>query len=91
MSERERRLDNIRKYAEQIDRVSKGYQSLLFMAEREKWSIGGKEPCSDAFLCLAEAAGKMTLSSMDQLATLLEILWKVGGRDERKPEGEEEL
>lgn len=75
MSERERRLDNIRKTADKILNVARGYDQLRWKAEQDG---------SDAFLVLAESAGKMTEASLDQLATLLEIMW---GIDEKKGGG----
>jgi len=65
--EREKRLDSIRKTADQLTEIARAYDRLRFMAERET--------TSDAFIALAEQAGKMTISNMDQLATLLEILY----------------
>jgi hypothetical protein len=67
MSERERRLDKIREYSDKLIELGRRYDQLRWMAE--------KEDATDAFLCLAEAAGQMTVSSLCQLGNLLEILW----------------
>ena len=47
---------------------ARGYDQLRWKAEAD---------ASDAFLVLAESAGKMTEASLDQLATLLEIMWGI--------------
>jgi len=75
--ERERRLDAIRQHADRLNEISRGYDRLRWMAEQET--------SSDAFLALAETAGIMTLSFLQQTATLLEILWKAGSKEGAKP------
>lgn len=63
---RERRLDAIRRYSDQLTELGRRYDRLRWMAEREE--------CSDAFLTLAEAVGKLSIASLQQLGALLEIL-----------------
>lgn len=80
MSERERRLDAIRSTSDTLTELARRYDRLRWMAEQPA--------ASDAFLNLAEAAGKMTEASLDQLSALLDILFesnlKIGkdGKDE---------
>ncbi len=65
MSDRERRLDKIREHADRLHEVARRYDNLRWMAEKD---------ASDAFLALAEAAGALTVDSLSQTATMLEIL-----------------
>lgn len=44
-----------------------------------------EEDASDAFVALAEAAGLMTEASLQQLATLLEILFSAQTKTEARP------
>lgn len=75
MSDRERRLDQIREHSDKLTELARAYDRLRWMAEKD---------ASGAFLDLAEAAGRMTLASLEQTATIIEILWKAGKND--KPE-----
>lgn len=72
---RERRLDSIRRTADRITDIARAYDRLRYVAEQD---------ASGAFLDLAEAAGKMTESSLDSLATLLELMWRVDSRFDGK-------
>lgn len=72
---RERRLDSIRRTADRITDIARAYDRLRYVAEKD---------ASGAFLDLAEAAGKMTESSLDSLATLLELMWRVDSRFDGK-------
>lgn len=72
---RERRLDQIREHSDKLTELARQYDKLRWMAEKDS---------SGAFLDLAEAAGRMTLASLEQTATLLEILWKAGQNDKRE-------
>jgi hypothetical protein len=71
-TERDRRLDKIREYADKLTELARRYDRLKWMAEEEK--------TTDAFVVLAEAAGVMTVASLDQLGTLLEIMWNTQQR-----------
>lgn len=64
--DRKRLLDSIRKTSDRITEVARRFDRLRWMAEKD---------ASDAFLNLADAAGKMTDASLEQTATLLEILF----------------
>lgn len=64
--ERKRRLDNIRKQADQISELARRFDRLKYMAEQDP---------TDSFLVLVESAGAMTLTSLSQLGTLLELLY----------------
>ena len=64
--ERKRRLDGIRKHADWLHEVARRYDRLRWLAERGD--------CSEAFLDLAEAAGAMSIDSLRQTGTLLEML-----------------
>lgn len=73
--DRNRRLDQIGQYADQLTELARRYDRLRWMAE--------KDDSSDAFVALAEQAGSMTTASLQGLANLLEILWVgVGKVDE---------
>lgn len=74
MTARERRLDNIRATADKLLGVARKYDELRWKAEQDG---------SDAFLALAEQAGKMTEASLDQLATLLELMWQVKDKGDK--------
>ncbi len=65
-NEREARLDRIREASDKLAELARRFDRLKFIAE---------EDSSDCFLVLVEAAGQMTLSSLDQLGTLLEIMF----------------
>lgn len=73
--ERERRLDSIRESSDTLTELARRYDRLRWMAE---------EDASDAFLALAEAAGAMTVASLSQLATLLELLRSAGEKTKGK-------
>lgn len=73
--QRKRTLDSIRDTADQLTEVSRRLDRLMWMAEKDS---------SDAFLNLADTAGKMTLSSLSQTATLLEILFNTGVKSGEK-------
>lgn len=73
VDDRKRRVEAIRKHADQLHEIARRYERLRWMAEEEKTST--------AFLELAEAAGDMTVSSMQQLGTLLAILWRSGKKE----------
>lgn len=68
VAERGRRLDAIRAYSDQLTELARRYNRLRWMAEATE--------ATDAFIGLAEAAGKMSVASLEQLGALLEILWK---------------
>lgn len=72
---REERLDAVRAMADKLEKVAKGYRSLVWACEDPN--------ANDALLALVEAAGRMTEMSLSQLATTLELLWEAGvrGRD----------
>lgn len=67
MSERERRIDSIRATSDRLTELARRYDRLRWMAE--------KEVATDAFINLAEAAGKMTESSLEGTANILHILF----------------
>ena len=64
--ERARLLDSIRKHSDYLTQLSRQYDRLRWMAE--------KDP-SDAFLNLADTAGKLTTANLQQLGALLDILF----------------
>lgn len=66
MTDRQRRLDEIRAIAERLENIAKHYGKLRWMAEQPT--------ATDAFLDLAEAAGRLTVDSLDRTAALLDIL-----------------
>lgn len=67
MSERQRQLDAIRQTSDKLTELARRYDRLRWMAERPV--------TSNAFINLATAAGEMTLASLDQCSTLLEIMF----------------
>lgn len=68
MAEREKRLDQIRKYADKLKEIASQYNHLRYMAEQPE--------SSGAFIDLAEAAGVLTLDSLKQTGTMMEILFR---------------
>jgi hypothetical protein len=73
MSERERRLDAIRKHSEILTEVSERYSRLKYIAEQDS---------TDTFILLAEAAGNLTVGNLKATGDLLDILWRVGWNNE---------
>lgn len=73
--DRERRLDRIREHADKLERLSKAYNRLVHMAEKEE------EP-REEFLNIVEAAGEMTMASLQQLHNIVSIIWQVKELDE---------
>lgn len=73
--ERKRALESIAEHSDQLNELGRRFDHLRWMAEND---------ASDAFVELANAAGKMTTASLSQLATLLELMFtaqtKVGAR-----------
>ena len=67
MTDRNKQLDSIRKTADKLTELARRFDRLRWMAEQPHRS--------DAFINLACVAGEMTEASLDQTATLLEILW----------------
>ena len=76
MSDRERRLDVIRKTSDRLMGLARQYDQLRWMAE--------KESTSDAFIVLAETAGKMTEANLQQLAALLELMFTAQFKHEQE-------
>lgn len=70
--ERSRTLDAIRQHSDHLTELARRYDRLRWMAEKD---------ASDAFLQLAETAGKMTRDQLAQLGTLLDIMWQVGSKE----------
>lgn len=64
--ERERLLDSIRESSDTLTELTRRYDRLRWMAEKD---------ASGAFLNLADAAGKMTTGNLQQLAALLDIMF----------------
>lgn len=64
--ERKRLLESIRETSDRLTELGRRFDRLRWMAEKDS---------SEAFLRLADAAGKMTESSLSQLATLLDLLF----------------
>jgi hypothetical protein len=60
------RLDRLRKTSETLQRLSDRFTALVRIAERDP---------DGPFPPFVEAAGQLTLQSLDQLRTLLEITW----------------
>jgi hypothetical protein len=67
MTERERRLDNIRQRSDRLYEVAHRYSRLKWMAEQD---------ASDLFLVLTEAAGDLSLEKLKSAGDLLYILWR---------------
>ena len=67
MSDRERNLDTIRHTSDRLTELARRFDNLRWMAEKD---------ASDAFINLAMAAGKMTEASLEQLATLLDLMYR---------------
>lgn len=67
MSDREKRLDTIRATSDRLTELARRYDRLRWMAE--------KDNATDAFINLAEAAGKITESSLEGTANILDILF----------------
>lgn len=69
----QRRLDSIRETSRRLEGLARAYDRLRWMAEQPH--------STDAFLDLADTAGKLTLDrldQLDQLGALLEILARSG-------------
>jgi hypothetical protein len=75
MSERERTLDDIRRISDRLTELARSFDNLRWMAEND---------ASDAFLNLAMATGKMTEASLEQLATLLDLMYRANLVGEKK-------
>lgn len=67
MSERERRVDSIRKSSDRLTEMARRYDRLRWMAEQKH--------SSEAFVNLACAAGELASSQLESLGTLLEIMF----------------
>jgi hypothetical protein len=74
--DRKRLLDSIRDTSDQLTEVARRFDRLRWMAEKD---------ASGAFLNLADTAGKMTLASLSQMGTLLEILFNAALHTGEKP------
>lgn len=68
--ERKREIDRIRAISDQITELGRHYDRMRWMAEQPH--------SSDAYVQLAKTAGELTLDSLAQLATLMEIMFKIG-------------
>ncbi len=66
--DRKRKLDSIRKSSDKLTELARRFDRLRWAAE---------EDASDAFVELADTAGKMTVAQLDQLSALLEIMFRV--------------
>jgi hypothetical protein len=73
--ERKQTLDEIRRISDRLTTLSRRYDNLRWMAEND---------ASGAFLNLAMAAGKMTEASLEQLATLLDLMYRANLVGEKK-------
>lgn len=67
---KEQRLEAIRRHAEKLDAVAKGYRRLVMVAEREE--------ATEALLALTEAAGLMASTALTELG--LKLLYEAGVR-----------
>lgn len=65
--ERKRQLDSIRATSDRLTEIARRFDNLRWMAEND---------ASGAFINLADAAGKMTEASLEQLATLLDLMYR---------------
>lgn len=83
ITNRNHRLDAIRKYSDHLTEISRAYDRLRWMAEQKS--------SSDAFVVLAESAGAMTIDSLQQLSSLLDILWRAENRVERSENDKNQL
>lgn len=72
--DRSRLIESINITADKLTGVARAYDRMRFQAE--------KSIATDAFLQLTDQAGKMTLSSLDQLARLLELLYLANNKTE---------
>lgn len=68
--DRSRLLESINESADKIVEIGRAFDRMRFQCE--------KPATTDAFLQLTNQAGKLTLGSLDQLATLLECLYDAG-------------
>ena len=71
--ERKRQLEAIRRTSDKLTELARRYDRLRWMAE--------KDVASDAFVNLATTAGEMTLASLDQCSTLLEIMFNAQAKE----------
>ena len=69
MSTREQRLDAIRATADRLTKLARGFESLRWLAEHDD--------ASPAFLVMVESAGQLAEENLDQLSSLITILWKI--------------
>ena len=72
--ERSRCIESIRATSDRLTELARRYDGLHWMAEKD---------ASDAFLNLADAAGKMAEASLQQLGTLLEIMFSAQAKSGR--------
>lgn len=70
--ERARKLDAIRQSSDKLTELARHFDRMKFQAEKGS---------SDAFINLVDAAGRMTTSSLGQLATLLELVSGCGDHE----------
>lgn len=78
--ERQKILDDVRQHSDRLTELARAYDRLKYLAERTD-----PNPASDAFLQIAAAAGEMTEASLQQLATLLELLRRAGAIEGQTP------
>jgi hypothetical protein len=64
--ERKRTMDSIVGVSDRLTELARRFDRLRWMAEKDS---------TDVFLKLTDAAGKMTESSLEQLSTLLDMLF----------------
>ena len=74
---RKRQIESINKTSDRITELAHRFDNLRWMAEQPHRS--------DAFVNLACAAGELIEASLEQLATLLEILFNAGTKVEANP------
>jgi hypothetical protein len=72
-SDRHRRLDRIREYADVLEELSRRYNRLRWMAEQPERE--------NAFLDLAEAVGKLSIDILRQTNVLLEIMFRASNNE----------
>lgn len=64
--DRKQLLESIVKTSDRLTEIARSFDRLRWMADKD---------ASDCFLQLADAAGKMTEASLEQLSALLDILF----------------
>lgn len=65
--DQKRQLESIQKTSDRLTELARRFDRLRWLAEND---------ASGAFINIADAAGKMTQASLEQLATLLDLMYR---------------